>query len=192
MTQRPIFLGACLACALGGAIAGTSLGSTPVLSPADAADPANSAVAQQAPSATLASSSAVELTSDHYPLVTPRGTVAVADLSNRGLFSQARYRSQDAAVATQLASFDDAGDTAAPPRASAGEQSAPQPPDNSLTQPTAPLALRQGPAQLYPARGQARSVHVAAMQASSPVRLIAANASSSAGVTLEPSSRSAR
>lgn len=102
MNLSPVFLGTCLACALGGAIAGSSLGSTPVLARADTDTfaPADVAASYQP----IAVSEPNQPTPDHYPLVTPRGTVAIADLSNRGLYSQARYRANDEYVAVRLAS----------------------------------------------------------------------------------------
>ena len=102
MNLSPVFLGTCLACALGGAIAGSSLGSTPVLARADTDTFAPADVPANYQS--VAASEPNQPAPDHYPLVTPRGTVAIADLSDRGLYSQARYRANDAYVAVRLAS----------------------------------------------------------------------------------------
>lgn len=88
MNTTPLFLGACLACALGGAVAGTTLGSAPVLD-----RPELGAVLPQSigPHEDRDGSAKIAATPDHYPLGTPQGTVPVGQLSDRGLFSQARY-----------------------------------------------------------------------------------------------------
>lgn len=85
MTKSPILWGAGLACALGGAVAGNALGSTPVLD-----RPTVGAFYQQHD---LDYNEATqEPLPQHYPLVTREGTVPVAALSDRGLYSQRRYR----------------------------------------------------------------------------------------------------
>lgn len=86
MTKSPILWGAGLACALGGAVAGNALGSTPILD-----RPAAEAFYQQHETA-YGSETTQEALPDHYPLVTREGTVPVAALSDRGLYSQRRYR----------------------------------------------------------------------------------------------------
>ena len=85
MTKSPILWGAGLACALGGAVAGNAVGSTPMLD-----RPTIGSYYQTHESAQ--NSSARELLPDHYPLETRDGTVPVAELSDRGLYRQARYR----------------------------------------------------------------------------------------------------
>lgn len=87
MSQSPMLWGAGLACALGGAIAGTMLGSSPLIAAG------TSAVYYQDHSSDDELKDPEErLLPDHYPLVTRQGTVPVTQLSDRGLFSQARYR----------------------------------------------------------------------------------------------------
>lgn len=85
--MSPIALGAGLACALGGAVAGNALGSTPIINRSmietfyqEHEDSAYEAVSHDDPPP------------DHYPLITHAGTVPVAELGMRGLYSQARYR----------------------------------------------------------------------------------------------------
>ncbi|MXP29766.1 hypothetical protein GRI58_13205 [Porphyrobacter algicida] len=163
MNLSPVFLGTCLACALGGAIAGTSLGSTPVLARADTdtMQPSGSPAIDQS----VAVSQSTQLSPDHYPLVTPRGTVAVVDLSERGLYSQTRYRDSDAYVATALAAGQiDAGNHQQPVMARAVNQVAPKTSSSSLATnaSTRSLNLAQGPGQINdpaatPARAGAKS-----------------------------------
>lgn len=87
MTKSPFLWLAGAAGVLGGAVAGNALGSFPVLDKeavgAFYQSHEDSAFSGEAPSAALP---------DHYPLVTRNGTVPVAELANRGLYSQARYR----------------------------------------------------------------------------------------------------
>lgn len=86
MTKSPVLWGAGLVCALGGAIAGNALGSTPPLHRSTVA------MMYQSHDIAIRDATAREPLPDHYPLVTRRGTVPVAELSTRGLYSQARYR----------------------------------------------------------------------------------------------------
>lgn len=86
MTRSPILWGAGLACALGGAVAGNALGSTPVL------DRSTIGMFYQQHQTAYADPAPRQPLPDHYPLVTKNGTVSVAELSTRGLYSQARYR----------------------------------------------------------------------------------------------------
>ena len=160
MNLSPVFLGTCLACALGGAIAGTSLGSTPVLARADTdtMQPSGSPAIDHS----VAVSQSTQPSPDHYPLVTPRGTVAVANLSERGLYSQTRYRDSDAYVATALAAGQsDACNQQQPVMAQAVNQiasttSATSPATNASTR---SLNLGQGPIQINnPAATTARAV----------------------------------
>lgn len=87
MTWSPVLWGASLASALGGALAGNAVGSTPMLDRPTIGNfyqsHEDSAVGVEAVSQPLP---------DHYPLVTPEGVIPVAALSTRGLYSQARYR----------------------------------------------------------------------------------------------------
>lgn len=86
MTKSPMLWGAGLACALGGAIAGNALGSTPVL------DRSTIGSFYQAHETAPGDQAQREPLPDHYPLVTRAGTVPVGELSMRGLYSQRRYR----------------------------------------------------------------------------------------------------
>lgn len=85
MTQSFTMWGAGLACALGAALAGTALGSTPIADRGliDTFYQGHETAYPEEPE---------HRPPDHYPLVTARGTVPVEELSERGLFSQARYR----------------------------------------------------------------------------------------------------
>ena len=87
MTMSPIVWGASLACALGGALAGNALGSTPMLD-----RPAIGSFYQSHEDGAAGRAVEGERPPDHYPLVTRSGTVPVAELGMRGLYSQARYR----------------------------------------------------------------------------------------------------
>ena len=86
MTKSPMLWGAGLACALGGAVAGTALGSTPIL------DRPVFGSFYQSHNDTATAAQAERQLPDHYPLVTREGTVPVAQLAERGLYSQSRYR----------------------------------------------------------------------------------------------------
>ena len=78
--------GAGLACALGGAVAGNALGSTPPL------DRSTIAMMYQSHETALPDQVERAPLPDHYPLVTRSGIIPVAELATRGLYSQARYR----------------------------------------------------------------------------------------------------
>ncbi|WP_375289909.1 hypothetical protein [Qipengyuania sp.] len=90
MISSPLTWGAGAACLIGGAIAGAALGSTPVI---DRASMGAFYAQEQDTSPPMVTDSAGEQLPDHYPLVTARGTVPVEQLSDRGLYSQARYQS---------------------------------------------------------------------------------------------------
>lgn len=96
MSRSPILWGAGLVCALGGAIAGTSLGSSPLV----AASATTEYYQQHELSGALMPDARAAAMPERYPLVTPKGTVPVAQLSERGLFSQARYRVVDDQIDT--------------------------------------------------------------------------------------------
>ncbi len=87
MTKSSVLWGAGLACALGGAIAGNALGSTPVLD-----RPTLESFYQSHADAPVERATATPPLPDHYPLVTRDGTVPVGELGMRGLYSQARFR----------------------------------------------------------------------------------------------------
>lgn len=99
MTKSPFFWGAGLACAMGGAVAGSALGSTPILDRPTLTSFYASHADAQAPGA------ARDTPPDHYPLVTRAGTVPVGELGQRGLYSQARYRTTFAAIGSSEAPY---------------------------------------------------------------------------------------
>lgn len=149
MTKSPILWGAGLACALGGAIAGNALGSTPMT------DRAAIGLFYQTHDMANANGGDARALPDHYPLVTRRGVTPVEQLSDRGLFSQARYRSFEAvAVAADSYSYDDPG-----PGPAFEDDAVPQVQMAEPTSPQPPLALAEGPAQV---NGQARIIDVQA------------------------------
>lgn len=159
MTRFPFLRGAALACALRGAVAGTAIGSTPIL------DRSVLAAYYQSHDAGAVEARRRALP-DHYPLVTPQGTVPVAALAERGLFSQARYRALDAPFGDAPASFDPASQE--PPAAQPGLQLAepagrealavaPAPAQDA----PAPLALADAPA-LVGDEGRAKLIDVRA------------------------------
>ena len=90
MIASPLTWGAGAACLIGGAIAGTALGSTPVI---DRTSIAAFYSQEQDTSSPMAPDSPEKQLPDHYPLITARGTVPVEQLSERGLYSQTRYQS---------------------------------------------------------------------------------------------------
>lgn len=90
MMSSPKLWGVGLVCALAGAVAGSAVGSTPMLDRSTIGDLALVGGGGGGGSGANAVSKA--LLPDHYPLVTRQGTVPVAALSTRGLYSQKRYR----------------------------------------------------------------------------------------------------
>lgn len=85
MPNRFYLIGAGVACGLSGAVAGNALGSVSVL------DRSTLAAYHQSHGSLDAASPGRALP-DHYPLITRTGIVPVAALSERGLYSQPRYR----------------------------------------------------------------------------------------------------
>ena len=150
MTNSPLLWGAGLACALGGAIAGNALGSTPV------ADRSAIAMFYQEHATASDGSQDAHALPDHYPLVTRSGVVPVTELSERGLFSQRRYQPVFAAIAEadyapiQEASYAGFEDPELPiRRAIDGEDAAPETSEMPTTAVDGAIA----------ATGQARFVH---------------------------------
>ena len=136
----------------------------------------------------------VELTPDHYPLVTPRGTIAVADLSERGLYSQARYRSTDAYQAIQLAParYDTDEPIQQVPLAAAPRE-VKAPPPIPRAQPSAPLKLANGPVQIALAKPVAAPIAIAQPSNASHARLIKVNANpNQVGLAAEPVNQAMR
>lgn len=157
MSQSPMLWGAGLACALGGAIAGTTLGSSPLIAAGTAAAYFQSherGVGQDGEGRVLP---------DHYPLVTRNGTVPVSQLSDRGLYSQARYREMYGSPPEMSERYVMADIPADEPRFQHADQSAAigeaASSNNKMTTTSAartampPLALADGPATVSPAQG---------------------------------------
>lgn len=150
--------GAGLACALGGAVAGNALGSVPIIdrSMLQTYYQMHASSTATAPGRTLP---------DHYPLVTREGTVPVAALSERGLYSQARYKafvyaySGDPGPAPMPADWPaDAPAKPTPERPAMAELAAAAEADPQEIV-REPLELAAGPAALAEA-GQARLIDV--------------------------------
>ncbi|HEU4820446.1 MAG TPA: hypothetical protein VFS87_04740 [Qipengyuania sp.] len=150
MTRSPMLWGAGLACALGGAIAGNALGSTPVT------DRSAITTFYQTHQSAIAAQHDQRALPDHYPLVTRSGVVPVAQLADRGLYSQARY-SSFLAAAGYAADIDDDPGPGLEETDPAVSQHAP--PTAAAAVPPEPLDLAQGPAQLA---GRAKIIDVQA------------------------------
>ena len=159
MTKSPLLWISGLAIALGGAVAGNALGSTPVIGRS-----AIGAFYQSHEDSAFADDTSSDVLPDHYPLVTRRGTVPVAELADRGLYSQARYRDVYAAADYDRAAFAqvDYAQDFAEPRYEGQDESLrigdPVPQRRALAteravveKPSSPLALEVGPATLSPA-----------------------------------------
>jgi hypothetical protein len=95
---------------------------------------------------------------DHYPLVTRSGVVPVAELSDRGLFSQARYNSFLAGTG-YAATIEDGPGPGWEPGPDEVDIAASQhaPAMAAAAVPAEPLDLSQGPAQIA---GQAKIIDV--------------------------------
>lgn len=149
MANSGILWAASVGCVVGGALAGNALGSTPV------ADRSAIEMFYQLHETAHIDHQDEDVPPDHYPLVTRNGVVPVAQLSERGLFSQPRYRSSS--VASDYVS-------ATPGPGSVGSHTLE--PDAELTESMAvepngvpPLPLAEGPAQVA---GNARIIDVQA------------------------------
>jgi len=148
MTMSPFLWGAGLACALGGAIAGNALGSTPAIDRSTI----QSFYQSHEDGGGYEPATDAEQLPDHYPLETNHGTVPVAALSERGLYSQARYRSFYEVAPPQLAYEPDI--ESALPREEVSDASlrigdpAPEPAATLSNEAVPPLQLAQGPASL--------------------------------------------
>ena len=147
--------GAGLVCALGGAFAGNALGSVPML------DRSTLQTYYQSHEDNAAEERG-EVLPDHYPLVTREGTVPVAALSERGLYSQARYRAFAYAYTgdpgpAPLPEYPEVEDAPA----EAATTVAAEVVVNEAVEPpaTAPLRLAAGPAAVASA-GQAKLIDV--------------------------------
>lgn len=167
MTMSPMLWGAGLACALGGAIAGNALGSTPIL------DRPTFGSFYQTHQGAEWHEVDEESPPDHYPLVTRDGVVPVGELSMRGLYSQRRYRAlayytdfmpTEASIEEypsdwdkRYAAFDDAGKIAEPSPSAA----MPDASTDTAPAPAVPLQLAAGPASVS-SEGNAKMVDVQA------------------------------
>lgn len=165
MTKSPMLWGAGLACVLGGAVAGNALGSTPIH------DRSTISVLYQTHETAEPAPPREELP-DHYPLVTREGTVPVAALSNRGLYSQRRYNAlyyvADIGPGDMPHSYEPdqpAWEPTEPdPPASYAEEDAGTPALEDEGAVPTPLQLAAGPAAVEPA-GRAKTIDVAAQLA---------------------------
>lgn len=164
MTMSPMLWGASLACALGGAVAGNALGSTPILD-----RPTIGSFYQSHEDSVSGREAEDERPPDHYPLKTRAGIVPVAELGMRGLYSQARYRAvayyqpveytaADYGLAEPIERHDVAIDTAGSGYDRPAEVS-PVPESAAESEPPPPLQLAAGPATV-PAEGRAKMIHV--------------------------------
>ena len=170
MTKSPMLWGAALAFALGGAVAGNALGSSPITvkSSIDAVYRSHNdgVLPEQA--------TAPAVLPNHYALVTRDRTVPVAELADRGLYSQARYRAAYASVDYQAARYVASDVPVVGPQSRYREDEkglrigdySPQPQTGQagLTieeAPPSPLTLSAGPATVPPG-GTAKLVDVAA------------------------------
>ncbi|WP_205958281.1 hypothetical protein [Qipengyuania sediminis] len=148
--------GAGLAVALGGALAGNALGSVPIL------DRSTLQTYYQSHDDSMGEEPD-EVLPDHYPLVTPEGTVPVAALSERGLYSQARFRAFAHAYSgdpgpAPLPDYPEPAEAAAEARPVLAM--AEDPPTAAEAPAPAPLRLAAGPAAVA-AAGQAKLIDVA-------------------------------
>jgi hypothetical protein len=148
MTQAPVLWGAALACALGGAMAGNALGTTPVTDRV-----ALDSYYQTHETSATTRQHGNNPPPDHYPLVTRNGVVPVEQLSDRGLFSQARYRPVLALAAPEEVYDEDPG-----PGFAETERSASAP---------SPAALEAEGSAHGPAAGQGKIIDVQAALAMS-------------------------
>lgn len=158
MTKSPILWGAALACALGGAAAGSALGSIPVADRSIVGEYYQSHAPVDADDVTQGH------LPDHYPLVTRQGTVPVAELATRGLYSQARYRAFAEYADDRESGLAIAVEDPAPLAARATERANPAGRSDQREAhhtPAEPLHLAQGPATLD-GEGGAKLVDVAA------------------------------
>jgi len=159
MRQSPMLWGMGLACALGGAVAGTSLGSSPVIA-ADSPMILNKTQHGSQPNQNSRSA----LLPDRYPLVTRAGIVPVEHLADRGLYRQARYgavfeqsvrreeRTTDPALFVRAQAIEPTG----------GENASP-----AFVEDSPPLDLAKGPVTLASNSGSAKTIDVAAALAAS-------------------------
>lgn len=164
MTKSPMLWGAGLACALGAAVAGNALGSTPVVD-----RPTIGFYYQTHDAAPYPVGASSAPLPDHYPLVTRSGIVPVAELGTRGLYSQARYRPDSYAVNDGPAGYAPPGgnpEASSPdyefgdssPTRNDGATPGRQATASAETGPAAPLQLASGPASV--SSGKARMIDV--------------------------------
>ena len=161
MTKSPMLWGAGLACALGGAVAGTALGSTPIL------DRPVFGSFYQSHDDTASAAQAERQLPDHYPLVTREGTVPVAQLAERGLYSQSRYRAfyyadyvpPEVEPVEYRPGQEWRDETTREAFAMADRAASPEPPREPEVEASEPLQLAAGPASVE-SEGEAKLVDV--------------------------------
>lgn len=140
-------------------MAGNALGSTPVL------DRATIEAFYQMHDTAGQDGAEQELLPDHYPLVTRKGTVPVAELGTRGLYSQARYRSYAyadyAPVEFAAAEYQPAESSAHYETTDASVRIGDPGEPPAEAAPAAPLQLAAGPATISK-RGGAKMIDVQA------------------------------
>lgn len=151
MARSSILWGVGLTCAVGGAWAGNALGSAPIT------DRSTIGMFYQSHETAYADGENQRALPNHYPLVTRTGTIPVAELSDRGLFSQARYSAHRVAA-------DYAADGPGPGLDEMDrEEMAPAQYHSAVVVPEArpvqPLAMDDGPAQIA---GRAKTIDVQA------------------------------
>lgn len=162
MPVSPMTCGAALASVVAGALAGDALGSAQMLDRS-----ALGAYYQSHEDAKPAEANRDERPPDHYPLVTPTGTIPVAALSTRGLYSQARYQAVAYADAYQPVEFTavdyepDLGPDVVDSSSLGNSDPEPTPNPVAVSKPKEPLQLASGPTSLEPA-GRAKVIDVQA------------------------------
>lgn len=96
MRVAPVLVGACALASIAGAVSGTSINTTPIqrgaIGSAEIHRPSYSSVPMQSTYGRAAQA-------EHYDMTTPEGVIEVAELANRGLYSQDRYAVREAAFA---------------------------------------------------------------------------------------------
>lgn len=166
MSHSPVFWGIGLASALAGAVAGTSLGSSPLI----AADTSAMYFQTHRTSTGSASAGGNAALPDRYPLVTREGVVPVAALSQRGLYRQARNTAVDAPAPAMA--YDRGSDITVERAARQSAEDSNRVSDERFEQvmeahgdgvatPAPPLALAKGPVVVAHRTGSAKIVSVA-------------------------------
>lgn len=138
MKVTPMFLGACALVSIAGAVSGASINTTVIQPGAIGSDQV------RAPQIAAQTWRPEAPRPDHLDMRTPDGLIAASDLSQHGLYSQARFgmnEVREIAPAPQAVAHDYADEPAPPQPAIQAASAQPQSLD------TAPLSL-DGPAQI--------------------------------------------